>query len=206
MTVILDYDLQREMVTVDIDGAAVQMTAEEYENNYGIGIYQMEEQHIMYDDVRGKTQAIIDAEIEQVEERLEKIVRRAEAGAIKPGYANARKKALQKELDHLVEQKDKLVERDGARIAMRIIGDRFEVEDTILFKRTYGSRTALQSKNGAYTFAAVMVAANLWYITGRQASRGMTWDELVTEHLWHAWEETGEIWVATEWHKVLKDD
>jgi hypothetical protein len=64
-------------------------------------------------------------------------------------------------------------------------------DDAILFKRRF------KKAGPSYTYVAVKTPVG-WYITGQDASRGMTFAKLVEEHLLLA----DEVWVCTEWRQM----
>lgn len=185
----------------------VEVTLAMHEQIYGIGTYQEKEQNMdTYTDNLSRDQ--IEQAIEKTENSLARLMKRSEAGALKPAYVKTRKATLQQQLDDLMEARQKFVRRDDLLIAMKLVGENFEAEDVLLFKRNFRSKGEeyFSGRQPVYTYAAVKVASNLWYITGRNASRGVTWDDLVREHLYYAWIETGEVWFASEWQKVLNDE
>jgi hypothetical protein len=67
----------------------------------------------------------------------------------------------------------------------------YGVDDAILFKRKF----ATSSKT--YTYVAVRTPVG-WYITGKDALNGMTFETLVSEHLIYA----KEVWACAEWRQI----
>jgi hypothetical protein len=64
-------------------------------------------------------------------------------------------------------------------------------DDAILFKRQF------KKAGPTYTYVAVRTGVG-WYITGKDAHRGLTFGQLVEEHLLNA----TEVWVCTEWRQL----
>jgi hypothetical protein len=64
-------------------------------------------------------------------------------------------------------------------------------DDAILFKRQF------KTAGPIYTYVAVRTPVG-WYITGKDAHRGMSFQTLVEEHLLYA----SEVWVCAEWRQI----
>jgi DNA-directed RNA polymerase subunit RPC12/RpoP len=64
-------------------------------------------------------------------------------------------------------------------------------DDAILFKRQF------KVAGPTYTYVAVKTPVG-WYITGQDASHGMSFEQLVTDHLLPA----KEVWVCAEWQQI----
>lgn len=76
--------------------------------------------------------------------------------------------------------------------------DDWPEETVILFKRKF------KGNGHEYTYAALK-AGDRWYVTGRSQSgyRVTLWD-LAWSFLAPAMEETGEVWVASEWRPIAE--
>lgn len=67
----------------------------------------------------------------------------------------------------------------------------YDVDDSILFHRTYSDTRK------KYTWVAVKVCANKWFITGRNQN-SKTFEELVYEYLVPA----DDVWVCKLWEEI----
>lgn len=138
---------------------------------------------------------------EQLEERItnyEKSLARVQGSTYKsPSYRKMRIKALEHKLQELVDEQERRIQKDGVLLALLIQEQDWEEDTTICFKRQFNGTGRM------YTYAAIRIADGRWYITGRRQTVGLTYDQLVREHLVRAYNETGELWVASEWVKVL---
>jgi len=72
-------------------------------------------------------------------------------------------------------------------------------ETTFMFKRNFG-----KSQSRQYSYCAHK-AGYYWYVTGRKVEGYQIkfWD-LLWNFLVPAWEETGEVWLATEWTYITE--
>ena len=94
---------------------------------------------------------------------------------------------------------DKQIEQAESRLAALLAKqeamEKFDLDyandDAILFKRQF------KTAGPTYTYAAVKTPVG-WYITGQNASHGMTFQELVQKHLM----EASEVWVCAEWQQI----
>jgi len=65
----------------------------------------------------------------------------------------------------------------------------------IYFTKSFGKDKRLTTTR-VYTYAAVKADNDLWYITGRRAMIGLSWDELV-EYIFGEGDDKTSVWVVT---------
>lgn len=96
------------------------------------------------------------------------------------------------------------LEREALRLSERIamldeLPEEPVFEDgepsVIWFQRKFG-----RASSNSYTYAAVRTANGKWYTTGPTSPKGYSWDALIQ---WiREFDETTEVWTATEWSEL----
>lgn len=106
---------------------------------------------------------------------------------------------IQGQINYHLNQVRHLEKRAAIEESLRAVMDaEWDDETTLLFKRNFGNgRGGLQ-----YTYVAVMIKG-YWYITGRSRDGyKISTYTFVEDWLVPAMEETGEVWVVSEWVRV----
>ena len=68
----------------------------------------------------------------------------------------------------------------------------YPIDAVLLFKRKFSGTSRM------YTYSAVKVSHNKWYITGMN-SHAYSWESLVDEHL----SKAAEVWFCRQWERVV---